>query len=207
MLFKYTTGPADSLTLRHKSQTMNKIVTPLFVSVLILTLFSMKPDEPRKTLYDFKAKTLEGADYDFSKLKGKKVMIVNTASECGYTPQYEGLEKLYQKYDSTGKFEIIGFPCNQFGGQEPGSATEIRTFCTKNYGVTFQIMEKIDVKGDNQHPIYGWLTHKDQNGVEDSEVSWNFNKYLIDENGNYVKHLSSKVEPMDAQITDWIEGK
>ena len=186
---------------------MKKIFTPILVTLLALMTIAMTSDEKKKTLYDLHAKTIDGVDYDFSKLKGKKVLLVNTASECGYTPQYEGLEQLYQKYDSTGKFEIIGFPCNQFGGQEPGTATEIKTFCTKNYGVTFQMMEKIDVKGDSQCEVYKWLTHKDENGVEDSEVKWNFNKYAIDENGNYVKHYASKVEPMDKEITDWIDGK
>lgn len=166
----------------------------------------MSADEPRKTLYDFHAKTIDGVEYDFSKLKGKKVLIVNTASECGLTPQYEGLQKLYEKYDSTG-FEIIGFPCNQFGGQEPGTATEIKTFCTKNYGVTFQMMEKIDVKGDNQHPLYKWLTNKSENGVEDAQVTWNFQKFMIDENGNYVGHVSPKEAPDCPTIVNWIEGK
>jgi glutathione peroxidase len=184
-----------------------KALYSALIPVMILLLFSMTSDNPAKTLHDFKAKTLDGKDFDFASLKGKKVLIVNVASECGYTPQYKGLQELYEKYDSTGKFTIIGFPCNQFGGQEPGSATDIQTFCTKNYGVTFPMMEKVDVKGDKQNSVYGWLTHKALNGVEDSEVTWNFNKYLIDENGKYVKHLSSKVEPMSEEITKWIEGK
>lgn len=184
-----------------------KTLYSVLIPVMILTLFSMTSDNPAKTLHDFKGKTLDGKDFDFATLKGKKVLIVNVASECGYTPQYKGLQELYEKYDSTGKFTIIGFPCNQFGGQEPGSATDIQTFCTKNFGVTFPMMEKVDVKGEKQSSVYGWLTHKAQNGVEDSEVTWNFNKYLIDENGKYVKHLSSKVEPMSSEITNWIEGK
>lgn len=186
---------------------MKKVLTTATFALTVLVMISMTSDNTKKTLYDFKAKTIDGADYDFSKLKGRKVLIVNVASECGYTDQYAGLQELYNKYDSTGKFEIIAFPCNQFGGQEPGTSTEIKTFCTSKFGVTFQMMEKIDVTGDKQHPLYSWLTHKSENGVEDSEVSWNFNKYLIDENGNYVKHLSSKVEPMSAEITNWIEGK
>jgi len=198
---------------------MKKIILPI-ASALVLLSCAMAPKETAKTentttmnegtihtLYDFKAKTIDGVDYDFSKLKGKKVMIVNTASECGYTPQYAALQALYAKYDSTGTFEIIGFPCNQFGGQEPGTSTEIKTFCTKNYGVTFQMMEKIDVKGDNQHPIYKWLTTKSENGVEDSQVKWNFNKYLIDENGKYVRHVPSSEEPNSDDIIKWIEGK
>lgn len=160
-----------------------------------------------KTLYDFKAKTLDGTDFDFSTLKGKKVLIVNTASECGYTPQYKELQEVYAKYSKEGKFTILGFPCNQFGEQEPGTATEIKTFCTKNYGVTFQMMEKIDVKGEHQHPIYKWLTTKTENGVEDSEVKWNFNKYMIDENGKYAGHAASKELPNSERIINWIEGK
>lgn len=156
-----------------------------------------------KTLHDFKAKTLEGADFDFASLKGKKVLIVNTASECGYTPQYKDLEELYEKYKSK-NFVIIGFPCNDFGGQEPGTSTDIKAFCTKNYGVTFQMMEKVSIATS---PVYQWLTSKAENGVLDAKVSWNFNKFLVDEKGNVVKHLSSKVKPMDAEITGWIEGK
>jgi glutathione peroxidase len=185
---------------------MKKIFLPVIL-LFVLIACSMTTDTPTKSLHDFKAKTIDGKDFDFASLKGKKVLIVNTASECGYTPQYETLQKLYEKYQSTGKFEIIGFPCNQFGAQEPGSAEEIQTFCKKNYGVTFPIMEKIDVKGEKQHEIYKWLTHKTENGVEDSEVRWNFNKYLIDENGHYVKHLGSGVEPMSEEITNWIDGK
>lgn len=181
-------------------------ITALLLLTITLVV-AMKTDQTVKTLYDFKAKTLEGKDYDFSTLKGKKVMIVNTASECGFTPQYEALQKLHEKYDSTGKFEIIGFPCNQFGGQEPGSSTEIRTFCTKNYGVTFQMMEKIDVKGENQHPLYKWLTNKSENGVEDAPVKWNFQKFLIDENGKYVDHAASAEQPDSERIIKWIEGK
>lgn len=186
---------------------MKKVLTSIAISAVVLMMVSMTSDNSPKTLHDFKAKTLDGKDFDFASLKGKKVLIVNVASECGYTPQYKGLQELYEKYDSTGKFTIIGFPCNQFGGQEPGTAAEIQTFCTKNFGVTFPLMEKVDVKGDKQAPVYGWLTHKALNGVEDSEVKWNFNKYAIDENGKYVKHFGSGVDPMDEEITKWIEGK
>lgn len=184
---------------------MRKVTIPLLF-LLVICMCSMTSDNPTKTLYEFQAKTLDGKDFDFTTLKGKKVLIVNVASECGYTYQYEGLQQLHEKYDSTGKLVIIGFPCNQFGKQEPGSSTEIQSFCQKNYGVTFQMMEKIDVKGKDQHPIYKWLTHKDENGVEDSEVKWNFNKYAIDENGKYVRHYGSGVEPMSDEIIKWIEG-
>lgn len=156
-----------------------------------------------KNLHEFKAKTLEGKDFNFADLKGKKVLIVNTASECGYTPQYKDLEALYKKYSSK-NFVIIGFPCNDFGGQEPGTSADIKSFCTKNYGVTFQMMEKVSIA---KSPIYKWLTSKAENGVLDATVKWNFNKFLIDEKGNLVKYLASSVKPMDAEITNWIEGK
>lgn len=172
-----------------------------FISTIAMT------EEKTKTLYDFKAKTLDGTDFDFSSLKGKKVIIVNVASECGYTPQYKELQEVYDKYGKDGKLAILGFPCNQFGAQEPGTPSEIKTFCQKNYGVTFQMMEKIDVKGEHQHPLYAWLGKKSLNGKEDSEVLWNFWKYLVDENGHYVTHYSSKTLPDDEKIVHWIEGK
>lgn len=159
-----------------------------------------------KTLYDFKATDIDGKEYDLSQLKGKKVMIVNVASKCGYTPQYKPLQELYSRYKDKG-FVILGFPCNQFMGQEPGDESEIQSFCEKNYGVTFPLFSKIDVKGKEQHPIYQWLTSKSENGVEDSKVGWNFNKYLIDENGHYVKHFESGTDPLSDEIVNWIEGK
>jgi len=155
--------------------------------------------------YDFKVKTLEGSDFSFASLKGKKVMIVNTASKCGFTPQYKDLEELYEQ--SGGKLVIIGFPANNFAGQEPGSASEIREFCTKNYGVTFPMMEKISVKGDDMHPLYKWLTSKDKNGVMDSEVKWNFQKYLIDENGKLVDVIYSREKPGSDKVMAWLAGK
>ena len=169
----------------------------------LLTLFGFVDT---KSFYDFKVKDIDGNDFDFSVLKGKKVMIVNTASECGYTPQYEGMEKLYEKYKDK-NFIIIGFPANNFGAQEPGTNVVIKEFCKKKYGVTFPMMEKISVKGDDKHELYKWLTDNKLNGVSDGEVKWNFGKFLIDENGKWFKCLSAKVEPMDEQITNWIEGK
>jgi len=177
---------------------MKKIIA---LTLAIITMAFTNPGN--KTLHEFRAQTLEGADFNFADLKGKKVLIVNTASECGYTPQYKDLEALYQKYKSK-NFVIIGFPCNDFGGQEPGNSSEIKAFCTKNYGVTFQMMEKISIATS---PIYKWLTSKAENGVLDATVKWNFNKFLVDENGHLVKHLGSKVTPMDPEITNWIEGK
>jgi len=141
-----------------------------------------------------------------SAYKGKKIMIVNVASRCGYTSQYTELQALYEKYKNK-NFVILGFPCNQFMGQEPGTEEEIQSFCQKNYGVSFPLFSKVEVKGTELHPIYRWLTQKSLNGVEDAKVSWNFNKFLIDEEGNYVVHLESGAKPMDAEITAWIEGK
>jgi len=155
--------------------------------------------------YDFKVKTLEGGDYDLSSLKGKKVMVVNVASKCGFTPQYKDLEEMYRKYE--GELIIIGFPANNFASQEPGTASEIRDFCTRNYGVTFPMMEKISVKGSDMHPLYKWLTSKDKNGVMDSEVKWNFQKYLIDENGKLIDVLYSKEKPESDKTMKWLSAK
>jgi glutathione peroxidase len=152
-----------------------------------------------KSIYDFKVEGLEGGSIDFSSFKGKKILVVNTASKCGFTPQYKELEALYQQYKD--KLVIVGFPANNFGGQEPGTNTEIATFCEKNYGVTFPMAAKISVKGDDMAPIYHWLTEKSQNGVLDAEIKWNFNKFLIDEKGNMVAYFPSKVTPLSEEIT------
>lgn len=171
--------------------------------ILTLTAITMAfTTSSTKNLHEFKAKTLDGKDFNFADLKGKKVLIVNTASECGYTPQYKDLEALHKKYSSK-NFVVIGFPCNDFGGQEPGTSADIKSFCTKNYGVTFQMMEKVSIA---KSPIYKWLTNKTENGVLDATVKWNFNKFLIDEKGNLVKYLASSVKPTDPEITNWIEG-
>ncbi|PKP38974.1 MAG: glutathione peroxidase [Bacteroidetes bacterium HGW-Bacteroidetes-15] len=159
-----------------------------------------------KSLYDFTVKTIEGESFPLSQLKGKKVMVVNTASKCGLTPQYELLEKLYKQYKGQ-NFVIIGFPANNFMGQEPGSNADILEFCTANYGVTFQMMEKISVKGDDIHPLYQWLTSKKENGVVDADVTWNFQKFLIDEQGNVVKSFSPRTKPNDEEIINWITQK
>jgi glutathione peroxidase len=151
------------------------------------------------SIYHFKLKTLDGQDLSLSKFKGKKILIVNVASECGYTPQYKNLQALHEKYGS--KLVVIGFPANNFGGQEPGSSTEIKSFCTKNYGVTFQMMEKISVKGSDAHPLYKWLSNKESNGSCSDAPGWNFCKYLIDENGVVIKFFSSKVDPLSNEIT------
>jgi glutathione peroxidase len=159
-----------------------------------------------QSFYDLKAKTIEGKEFSFADLKGKKVMIVNTASKCGFTPQYEDLEKLY-KENKDKNFVIIGFPANNFGHQEPGTNSEIKEFCSKNYGVSFQMMEKISVKGDDMDPVYKWLTEKSLNGKMDSSVKWNFQKYLIDENGNLVDVAYSTEKPGNEKIVNWINNK
>jgi len=158
-----------------------------------------------QTIYEFKVKDIEGNDFDFATLKGKKIMIVNTASECGLTPQYEQLQKVYSEFKDK-DFVIVGFPANNFGAQEPGSNAEIKTFCTRNYGVTFPMMEKISVKGEDMHPLYHFLTEKAKNGLEDSQVEWNFQKYLINEKGQLVNVISPRVLPDDKEITDWIKS-
>jgi glutathione peroxidase len=159
---------------------------------------------PKGTIHSFIVTDLRGKQFDFSTLKGKKIMVVNTASKCGLTPQYEKLQKIYEKYKNQ-NFEIIGFPANNFLRQEPGSASEIESFCTVNYGVTFPMMEKISVKGKNMHPIYEFLTKKSKNGVKDTTVKWNFQKYLLNENGELEKVISPKTQPDDRSITAWIE--
>lgn len=154
--------------------------------------------EASTTIYSFKVEGLEGGIIDFAKFKGKKILIVNTASECGYTPQYEGLEKLYKA--NKGKLVIVGFPANNFGAQEPGSNSTIAGFCKKNYGVSFPMAAKISVKGADQAKIYQWLTQKALNGVQDAEVKWNFHKFLIDENGKLVAVFPSAVKPEGPEI-------
>jgi glutathione peroxidase len=159
----------------------------------------------QNSVHTFTVKDIDGNDFNLESLKGKKVMIVNTASKCGLTPQYEGLENLYKEFGGE-KFTIIGFPANNFLSQEPGSNDEIKEFCSKNYGVSFPMMSKVSVKGDDQHELYQWLTSKKKNGVDDSKVKWNFQKYLINEKGELVKVLSPSTEPMDDEITTWIKG-
>ena len=157
----------------------------------------------KQTVYQFTVPTIEGGELKLSDLKGKKILVVNTASKCGYTPQYEGLETLSKEYKD--KLVVIGFPANNFGGQEPGTEEEISEFCKMRYGVTFPLTKKVDVVGENIHPLFSWLTHKDKNGVLDAEIKWNFNKFLIDENGKLLAYFPSKVKPLDAEITDYLK--
>ena len=173
------------------------------ILLTVLIIFVMGASNAQTTFYDFTVKDINGNDYPLSQLKGKKVLVVNTASKCGFTPQYEGLQELYEKYGGD-DFMIIGFPANNFMKQEPGTDEEIASFCSINYGVTFPMMSKISVKGKDQDPLYSWLTSKSENGVENSKVSWNFQKYMIDENGQLVGHFSPKTKPDNEELVSWI---
>lgn len=179
---------------------MKKIVAALFLA--LIGSFQLNA----QSIHQFKVSDIEGKEFDFSSLKGKKIMVVNTASKCGLTPQYEQLEELYKTYKDS-NFVIVGFPANNFMSQEPGTDDEIAEFCQKNYGVSFPMMSKISVKGDDMHAVYKFLTDKNLNGVESSEVKWNFQKYLLDENGKLVKVISPRVLPTDPEIVKWITEK
>ena len=172
---------------------------------MITTLNALSQNAADTTIYQFKVASLEGEDFDFSTLEGKKIMIVNTASKCGLTPQYKKLQALYEKYVKD-DFVIIGFPANNFLFQEPGTDEEIAVFCEKNYGVTFPMMSKISVKGKNMHPVYQFLTDESKNGVISSSVSWNFQKYLINPDGRLTKVISPRTQPDDPPVISWIEN-
>lgn len=191
--------------------------TIYIIGILVLVLSSaaalsmrsrwQKPSKPigtnKMSFYDLTINSIDGKEMRMSDFKGKYVLCVNVASKCGYTPQYEDLEKLYEQYQ--GKLVIVGFPCNQFLGQEPGTSEEIVSFCQKNYGVTFPLTEKIDVKGKNQHGVYQWLTQKSLNGVADGNVKWNFHKFLISPEGEWLAEFPSGVKPLDTELTSLIK--
>ncbi len=168
--------------------------------IFIATLFTPKGKETMnlKSVYDIKINSLQGRPIDLKQFKGKFILFVNVASKCGFTPQYRDLQNLHEAYGN--RLQVIGLPCNQFGAQEPGNANEIESFCEVNYGVSFLITEKIDVKGRNQHPIYKWLTNKTENGVSNSTVKWNFQKYLVSEEGKFVDYYYSTTNPMNKKI-------
>ena len=179
--------------------------------IFIITLFTLTMENlqaqhnaDNQTIYQFTVEDINGKPFALADLKGKKVMIVNTASKCGLTPQYKELEALYQQYKDR-DFIIIGFPANNFLGQEPGSNEQIASFCSINYGVSFPMMSKISVKGKNMHPLYQFLTQKSKNGVEDSKVQWNFQKYLIGRDGKLEKVIAPKTLPLSDKVTQWIE--
>ena len=171
--------------IKHRPDNLNN---GRAVTVSLTNNDNMKP-----SFYDFKMKTLDGQEVSLAQFKGKKVIILNVASECGYTPQYADWEKFYKENKESAV--VLGFPCNQFMGQEPGDNATIQSFCQKNYGVTFPIFEKTEVKGDNKSPLYAWLTDKSQNGWNDQEPSWNFCKYLVNEKGELVEYFASKIKP------------
>jgi glutathione peroxidase len=150
-------------------------------------------------LYDIKINSLQGKAIDLSAYKNKSLLFVNVASKCGFTPQYKDLEELHQTYQDD--LVVIGVPCNQFGKQEPGNSDEIEEFCQVNYGVSFLITEKIDVKGDEQHPLYAWLTNKSLNGKKSSSVKWNFQKYMVDKEGKLIDYYFSLTKPLSSKIT------
>jgi glutathione peroxidase len=158
------------------------------------------------TIHAFNATDIHGEQVDLARFKGRKVLVVNTASECGYTPQYAQLQELHDTYKDRG-LVVLGFPSNDFGGQEPGTEQQIEAFCQKNYGVTFPMMAKVDIKGDRPHPVYRWLTTKELNGVMDAEVKWNFHKFIIDEEGRLAGSFGSAVSPLDEAIVNWVEGR
>lgn len=166
---------------------------------------NIENQQTAQNIYDFKVETITGDTLDLATLKGKKVIIVNTASKCGLTPQFEGLEKLHQLHKNK-NLVIIGFPSNDFMSQDPGSNEEIAEFCQLNYGVTFPMMAKIVVKGKNQHPLYQYLTQKSLNGKDDYDVQWNFQKFLINENGTIDKVIDPKTSPLDEEIIEWINS-
>jgi glutathione peroxidase len=165
--------------------------------VLLLGLMFVSPS----SVYEFKLKNIDGHDFSLAQYKGKKVLVVNTASKCGFTPQYAELQKLADQYKD--KLVVVGFPANNFGQQEPGTASEIKTFCQKNFGVTFPLSEKVSVKGDDICPLFKYLTEA-PNPDFTGEIKWNFEKFLIDENGNLIHRFRSAVTPMSPEITKYL---
>ncbi len=172
--------------------------------VLHILLIALPTAAQYKTLHDFTARTIDGKIFDFATLKGKKVLIVNTATECSLSPQLKKMQQLYEEYGGD-EFEIVAFPCNDFGGQEPGTNEQIEIYCKEKFQLSFILMEKISIKGENMHPIYKWLTSSDENGVLDGRVIWNFQKFLIDENGHPIDFLSPISGPQNQRILEWLQ--
>lgn len=181
-----------------------KLLIMKYLFIMVLSLFGCsKGNGQAKSIYGYKVEALSGGTIDFADFKGKKILIVNTASECGFTPQYEELEKLYETYKD--KLVVVGFPANNFGAQEPGSNHDIATFCQKNYGVTFPMAAKVSVKGDDIAPIYKFLTDKKENGVKSTKILWNFTKILLNENGEVIDSFVSTTKPMSSTITKYMK--
>ena len=184
------------------------LASTFFIGILFF-ISRKKPEttfQNTENIYQFTVSDLQGNSFDFATLKGKKIMVVNTASKCGLTPQYKDLQAVYEKYQDN-DLVIVGFPSNDFLSQEPGTSEEIASFCKLNYGVTFPMMEKIKVKGSDKHDVYSFLTKKERNGLKDSKVKWNFQKYLINRQGELEKIISPKTLPTDPEVIAWIEEK
>ena len=174
------------------------------IFAFLVCLVTSQPLLSQQTFHDFIVFDIHGEEFDMAQLEGKKVLVVNTASTCGLTPQYAGLQELFKKYGDE-NFMIIAFPCNDFGSQESGTNEEIATFCSTKYQVTFPVMSKVSIKGSDKHPIYKWLTEAEENGVADSKVTWNFQKYMIDGKGKLVGHEPPRKRPACRAIVKWIE--
>jgi glutathione peroxidase len=174
----------------------------IFCSLVLVMLLSSATPPKEKNIYDFKIQSIDGGTIDFSKYKGKKILVVNTASKCGFTPQYKALEALYQKYKGT--LVVVGFPSDNFGGQEFEKDLDIKAFCEKNYGVSFPLTTRVDVKGEKATPVFKYLCSKAENGVLDAKISWNFNKFLVDEKGKLVAYFDSKTKPDSEEILKYL---
>ena len=177
----------------------------LLSAIFMFMMFTSATPVKLKSVHDFKIKSIDGETIDFSKYKGKKILIVNTASKCGYTPQYKALEELQQKFKK--ELMIIGFPSDNFGGQEFQLDSDIKSFCQKNYGVTFPLTTRVDVKGENATPVFKYLCSKSENGVLDAKIGWNFNKFLVDENGKLLAYFDSKTTPDSPEIIKFLAVK
>ena len=175
----------------------------IFLITFFMSIFFTSPSTSQESFYDLNLKSIDDKNINFSSFKGKFVLIVNVASKCGFTPQYKALEELYNEYKDN--LVVIGVPCNQFGGQEPNSQSEIKEFCSANFGVSFLLSEKIKVKGSDKHPLYKWLTEKDKNGKSNSNVNWNFQKYLISDSGELINYFYSTTSPKSSKITAFLE--
>ena len=181
-----------------------KIPKALITSIFLIVIMPLRPQKHKKmNLYDIQINSLDGSPINLGDFKGQYLLFVNVASECGFTGQYEGLQRLYDNYK--GKLMVVGVPCNQFGQQEPGSYQQIKSFCKENYGVSFLMTEKIEVKGKHQHPLYQWLTDKNLNGVKTSSVKWNFQKYMIGKEGEFIDYFYSMTRPTSSKITKLIQ--
>jgi len=179
-------------------------IIPVYFGLVFISLLPLQELKAQQSFYDFSVEDVHGFVYDLAQLQGKKVLVVNTASGCALTPQYEGLESLYREYGGN-DFIILAFPSNDFGKQEPGSNKEIAAFCKTEYEISFPVMSKILVKGEEKHPLYHWLTEASENGLEDSKVSWNFQKYMINEEGHLVGHVAPWRKPDCKKIISWLK--